>query len=227
MKYFKSIIAFLLCFSLLTLVGCVSKSPVEGETQDTTNGFSFPASLSGEVVVEECFPYSGKYLEDASFEPCENVAALKVKNNGEGDIQFLRVKVTTDKKEMLFELSTVPAGATVSALEKSKQILENNEEIKAVTVENRADFANSISLQKDTLLVKGNIGTINIQNISQKDITSEIYVYYKKVDADSNYLGGISFRTKVEGLKVGEIKQLPAEFFDPQDSVVVFVDYAE
>ena len=148
MKKFKSFIAIVLCLAVLCLAGCGNNTPDEPITeQNLIYGQKFPVALYEDVTIEDCFLYSGEFPEDASYEPCENVAALKVKNNGENDIQLLRIKVTTDSKEMLFEITTLTAGSTVTVLEKAKQTLAEGELITSFSGGNRADFQAKISLK--------------------------------------------------------------------------------
>lgn len=230
MKYFKNIIALFLCVSLLLLTGCVNATPDEPVTEQKKNilfGYEFPVALYEDVSIEDCFLYTGEYPEDASYEPCENVVALKVKNTAQNDIQLLRIRVQTESKELIFEITTLTAGSTAIVLEKSKQTLSENEVITSFSGGNRADFKSNVSLMSETFLVQGNPQTINIKNISDKDIDSDIYIYYKKKDSQGNFFGGITFRAKAEGLKAGEIKQLPASKFNPDDSQVMFIDYVQ
>lgn len=216
MKHIKKIVAILLCLSFFSLAGCGS----------TKYGKALPIDADIDISIEDCFLYSGEFVEDGSFEEKEDVAAIKVKNNSNKAIRLARIYITTSEKELFFEITTLPAGATVTALEKGAQTIKWNEKIKEVRVENRVDFAKPLSLHEDIFLLQANDKTINIKNISKKKIKSDIYVYYKNKDADGNYFGGITFRTKADGLKPDEIKQLPASHYQKADSEVLFVDYA-
>ena len=227
MKNIKRIIAVFLCLSIALLCGCSNETTQNPPVTGVNSGYAFPATIFEGVSVEECFLYTGEYIEDASFENCENVVALKVKNSSLNDIQLIRIIIKTDGKEMMFEISTLLAGETVTVLEKSKQTMGENEKIVEISYENRVYFEENVSLKEDIFLVQGNLATINIKNISDTEIGSDIYVYYKRTDADGNYFGGITFRAKVEGgLMPDEIKQLPASNFDPYNSEVLFVEYA-
>lgn len=225
MKNIKKIIAVTLCLSIILLCGCGKKDPEQ--EKKTAYGYEFPIEACEGITVEDFYLYSGEYVEDGSFENCENVVALKVKNTSETDLQLIRLTVKTNEKSMMFEVTTLKAGAIVTVLEKSKQTMTADEKILEISYENKVDFAEKISLREDEFLVQGNQKTINIKNISGTEIESDIYVYYKKKDADGNYFGGITFRTKAEGgIKADEIKQLSASGFDPDNSEVIFVDYA-
>lgn len=225
MKTMKKIIPLVLCVCIVMLCGCNADSTDTDKT--LVYGFVVPSAIDNGVIVEDIYLYSGEYVEDASFENCENVAAIKVINASATDMQLIRIKVETSAKELMFEITTLKSGATVIALDKSKQTLAEDEKIISIEVINRADFDSNVSLMESEFIVQANLSTINIKNISSKEIENDIYVYYKKKDADGNYLGGITFRTKAEGLKTDEIKQLPAANFDPADSEVLFVDYAD
>ena len=225
MKTIKKIIPLMLCVCIVMLCGCNADSTDTDKT--LVYGFEVPSAIDNGVTVEDVYLYSGEYVEDASFETCENVVAIKVKNVSPTDIQLIRIKVATSVKELMFEITTLNSGATVIAFEKSKQTLAEDEKINSIEVINRADFDSNVTLRESEFVVQANLSTINIKNISSTEIQNDIYVYYKKKDADGNYFGGITFRTKADGLNPDEIKQLPAANFDPSDSEVLFVDYAD
>lgn len=221
MKFLKSFLAISLCFATVFMSGCLKEKNDKTYTDD-----DFPLMVDTDISVLDCFLYTGEFVEDGSFENKENVAAVKVKNNSAKDIQLARIYVLTSEKELLFEATTLLAGATMTVLEKTGQTLGDTEEIKDLRVENRVDFSTKVSLREKQFLIQANNKTINIKNISTTDCESEIYVYYKKKDDAGNYFGGITFRTKASGLKVDEIQQLPAPHFIVGNSEVVFVDYA-
>ena len=227
MKSIKKFVAAMLALSIVMLCGCsTGKKPENPEGKKVVYGFTFPTKLYNDIIIEDCYLYSGEYPEDGSFDACENVAALEIKNNSEADIQLMRIEVTTNSKVMMFEVSSLLAGTTVIVLEKSKQTLAEDEKILSIKCINRVDFAENVTLKEDIFLVQGNTGTLNIKNVSEKKAESDIYVYYKKKDAEGKYFGGITFRAKADGLEPDEIKQLPASCFEPNDSEVLFVDYA-
>ncbi len=223
MKLLKKGVAALLCLVLVTLTGCTTKK-TEG---DLYFGKPFPVYVDTDVVAEKCYLYDGPFVEDGSFEEKQGVVALKVSNTGEKDIQLLRIHVTTSEKELLFEITTFRSGATVIVLEKNAQTLSENEKLLEFKAEDRVDFTHTLSVHEDVFVLQANNGTFNLKNISKSAIDSDIFVYYKKKDADGNYFGGTTFRTRVAGgLDAGEIAQLPASNFNLSDSEVLYVDYA-
>lgn len=221
MKLFKKMLALLLVTATLVLAAC--NKVVEAET---FHGVVFPVAVYTDVYVESGFLSTVDFPEDGSFEEKKDVFGLTVKNDSVKTIQFLRIKVTTDRKEMTFEITTLPGNMAVNVFEKSGQTLEKDEKILSIKGENRADFGKSISLQQDTFELVANDKVINVRNISDKDINSDIYLYYKKKDTDGNYFGGITFRARINGLRSGELKQVSVSNFALSDSEVIFLDYA-
>lgn len=212
--------------ALITLITMFILSLCACKEETHVLGFAFPFSLYTDVIVENGFVTTVDYPEDGSFEEKQDVFALKVKNVSDKDIQLLRVKVTTDRKEMFFEITTLPVNMSVNAFEKSGQTLEDGETILDISAENRVDFEKPIGLQRELFELDVHDKIINVRNISKEDINTDIYLYYKKKDTDGSYFGGITFRAKISGLKAGELKQVSVPHFALSDSEVIFLDYA-
>lgn len=211
----------MLASAMILLSACNQTKEVE-----SFHGVVFPVSLYSDVFVENGFVSTVDYPEDGSFEKKENVFALNIKNESDKAIQFLRIKVKTDLKEMFFEITTLPVNMSVNVFEKSGQTLEEGEKILEISGENRVDFEKSIGLMRETFELDVHDKIINVRNISKNDIDSDIYLYYKKKDKDGSFFGGITFRSKIDGLKSGELKQIPASHFALTDSEVIYLDYA-
>ncbi len=194
---------------------------------ESFHGAIAPVMVYSDVVIEELSLRSGSFPEDGSFEDKKDVLTLTVRNESDKVLQYLKIKVTTDKKEMFFEITTLPVNMAVNVFEKSGQTLEKDETILEITGKNRVDFENAIGLKRQTFELDVHDKVINVRNISKNDIDTDIYLYYKKKDKDGNYFGGITFRTKIDGLKSGELKQVAASHFALTDSEVIFLDYAE
>ena len=111
-------------------------------------------------------------------------------------------------------------------LEKNAQTLSYNEKILQIREENKVFFEQKLSLESENFEITPLNSVFNIKNISNKNFSSDVYVYFKKTDADGNFFGGITFRSNAGKLKTGEFKQIPASHFTQEDSEVLFVSYA-
>lgn len=198
----------------------------ENNTAADTGIITLPCVADASLTLVRMYSFSGKFVEDASFGEKENVAAIEILNTSETDIRLARIIVTTKTRELLFEATSIPGYNTMTVLEKNAATFTEGEEIIGVRVENRVDFEGDMSFHKETFSVMTTGYVFNVQNITDTDIESDIYIYYKKIDENGKLFGGITFRSKVEGLKAGELKQVAASNFISDDSKVIFVEYA-
>lgn len=238
MKKSVFIISLLLTVILCALTCCnVSETENSATENDevTTAGegsalnktpVKLPCAADNVLTVMRMYGYSGKFVEDASFQEKENVAAIEILNGSEKDIRLARIIVTTRDRELLFEVTTLPAYNTITVLEKNAAVFVEGEEIIDIRVDNRVDFESKLSFLEDVFQVSGTGYVFNVKNISDTDVQSDIYVYYKKIDENGKLFGGITFRSKVDGLNAGELKQIPASNFVSDDSRVIFLEYA-
>lgn len=229
MKNLKKVLPILLVFVLLFAGGCKDKSDNIGNDSDVVDfrGKQFPALVSEDIEITKAFLYNGEFPEDASFRPVSDVFAIKVKNLSQKDIQLVRLYVVTDQNEYFFEVTTLPSQKSVTVLEKNGQTILDDEKILETKEENKVFFENSISLNADKFQLAPLDKVINIKNISSENISSDVYVYFKRVDENGDYFGGITFRSNAGPMKADEFKQIPASHFMKENSEVLFVDYAK
>ncbi len=221
----KRILSVLLVMTFVFLGGCAGIFQ-KNEEPDTFHEAQLPVSLGNDLVITGAFLYSGEFPEDATFREEKDVFALKVVNRSSKDLQLVRIYVTTDKKECLFEITTLPSQKAVTVLEKNAQTLSHGEKIIQIREENTIFFEQKLSLHSEKFQITEHDRVLNIKNISNEDLSSDVYVYYKKTDADGSYFGGITFRSNAGKLKKDEFRQIPASHFSKEDSEVLFVGYA-
>lgn len=184
-------------------------------------------STESDIVISEIAPYSGPFLEDGSDEQVTDVMSITVTNNGAEPIQYVKIILECEDGEAVFELTTLMPGESVIALEMSRRIYSDADSSAAVRMENLAFFQTEVSLYEDQLQIQPLDGGFNISNISDEDITGDIYIYYKH-KSEELYMGGITYRGRIEGgLKAGEIRQIMSTHFSADDSEVMFITIAE
>ena len=133
----------------------------------------------------------------------------------------------TDKEKLEFRLTTLFAGSQMTVFEKNGRRFAGDMKIKAVRLAQSIEFPSSPTVYPDIFEITAHDGVLNIKNISGSDIASDIFVYYKNIDENSDWYGGITYRTVAGGgLKKDELRQLPASHFKKESSKVVFVTYA-
>jgi hypothetical protein len=226
MKNLKKVLPIFLVLILALVGGCTGNSDDNGDI-NKFNGQEFPFILNEDIEITQAFLYDGEFPENGSFKVENDVFALKVVNNSSKDIQLVRIYVVTDLNEYFFEITTLPSKKAVTVLEKNAQSISKDEKILEIREKNKIFFENKLSLCKDEFEITQLDSVFNIKNISSNDISSDVYVYFKRVDSNGDYFGGITFRSNAGGLKAGEFKQISAPHFIKENSEVLFVDYAK
>ena len=121
-----------------------------------------------------------------------------------------------------FSISTLFPGETAIVLEKNRMAYTSAPEFNQATTSTVAFFDDHPGMAEDKLEIQCLNGVINVTNISGKDITGDILIYYKNY-VSGMYYGGITYRIRIpDGLKAGEIHQGTAAHFNTSNSKIVF-----
>lgn len=177
------------------------------------------------LVITKIGNYTGIYMEDGTDEVVSGILMVELENTSTMDLQLGYVKLRYGEEEAVFQITNLPAGKKLVALERSRMAYRPEQPDSAVA-ENTA-FQDRFSMHEDEIEIVALDGVINVVNISDRDIENNIYVYYKNV-AGGVYYGGITYRVTIEGgLKAGEIRQLMASHFDAEGSEILMVSYGQ
>ena len=142
--------------------------------------------------------YAGLFVEDGSDKTVSDVFCIRVKNTGSSDVQYAHITLARGDEHYEFDISTLPAGQTLQALELSAQTMPEKPEELTATVTSCAVFAEPLSMHDDLFTVTTSDNTITVTNNSGA-AAAQVYVYYKNVSGDM-LLGGITYRAGVKNL---------------------------
>lgn len=185
-----------------------------------------PINLGYGVSLQQVNKYTGIYMEDGSDQLVSGVMMILVTNTGEDDIQLMHIEVAYAQDSYHFQLTNLPAGSSAVLLEQSKKPFPEGVPQSAVA-SNVVVFKEKMAVDGSVYEITGADGMMNVKNISDSDITGDIFVYYKYVTQDILY-GGITFRVTVQGgLKAGEIRQVMAGHFNPDNCRIIMVEAPE
>lgn len=209
-----------------------SGSQSSGET--TAPAFTIPTGddqsqtdhqLGDGLTVMRIDRYAGIYMEDGSDEVVSNVMMLVLKNESAQDLRLARIAVQYEDFVAEFEVTNLPAHEQVVLLERSRREYVEETPVSIIS-RNVVFFQTPMSLEEDRVELSGSNGNIVVKNISDEDITGEIYIYYKNSARDLLY-GGITYRTKVDGLAAGESAQVIAGHYNPDTCRIMMVTCGE
>lgn len=181
-----------------------------------------PINLGHGLEITDAGRYTGIYMEDGSDEIVSDVMMIVVRNGSDSDFQYGRISAVCEGLSYSFTLSNLGAGEQVVLLDQDRKACAG-EVLTSAVLEDPVLFQEPMDTMEDVIRVSGLDGMLNIQNISDSDITGDVYVYYKYAAQDIFY-GGITFRVLVEGgLKAGEVRQVPASHYSPEGCAIVQV----
>jgi hypothetical protein len=221
----------------LTETNPTENSPDESDSTEeesqaaTDTGEQDPApatedSLPDGLRIVYMTSYAGIYMEDGSDEVVSDVMMLVLENTADKDLQLARIRIEYSDFTAEFEVTNLPAGEKVVALEKNRHP-KPAEEYRAIMAKNIQFFPKKMSLQEERIRVTGVNGSLEVENISGEDITGDIWIYYKHSASDLLY-GGITYRVSVKGgLAAGEKIRVIAGHYMVDSCRILQVDCGE
>lgn len=228
-KYKKWKAAAAILTGALALILCIAAFLVYRQSKDRKEEeihVSYLCSLGDGIIIEKAEAYTGSYVEDGSGEQAEKIWRLAVSNHSQRDIQFLKIAASGEKEAAEFEITTLPAGGRVYVQEKNKKKYPEEAETYTYTAENLAWFQNERSLYTDIFTVSVSGDSIRIENISGQDITNDIFLYYKNVEEDGTFAGGITYRLKFAGgIPAGQSREERALHYMEDKSEMMYLTY--
>ncbi len=208
--------------SLVEQLGEEQKEVVK-KSDVTENG---AIELSPGVFLLEVSAYSGIFFEDGSDKDCKNVMSAKIVNYTSEFYQVYNFTVFAGSEAYTFEASTLYPNAQMTVLEKSGKKVSGS--LSKVSAKNDmvVQFASRPSVLLDKLKITYADGVINVENISKKKL-SNVCVYFKNVDAEDTYLGGITYRASFGEIESGKIVQSPVSKVSSGSTKIVFATCQE
>lgn len=178
-------------------------------------------SLGDGLYIRNMYKYTGIFMEDGTDDAVTNVMMIVIENTSEKDLQLADIEIKYKEYTAKFRATNIPSGEKAVLLEQSR-LAPTEEKPESCSSSNVIFFDEPMNSSDERLEVTGGDGFINVKNVSDTDISGEIYVYYKYSSADMFY-GGITFRTKLDGLKSGETKTAVAGHYTSKGCTVVMI----
>lgn len=183
--------------------------------------------LDNELVITKVGGYTGNYMEDATDEEVTDVLAIVVENRSEKILQYTEITLTGESGSGTFQLSTLNPKEKVLVLETGRRTYQTGDAYTEASVKNTVFFDEELSTYPELLEVQPLDGGFNITNISEKEITGDITVYFKDFENDM-LMGGITYRGRIEGgLQAGEVRQIMTDNFTESNTKVMFITIIE
>ena len=206
---------------LLVLAGTDAQ---DGDAQDSGGDTSQLLHKDDSILCERYSSFSGQYVEDGSDIPVENVAAVLVTNQTKEFLDLATIEYEIDGRQATFVVTGLPAGKSAWVMEKNQMTITKGEEFKYI--DKTTAFKSGVvkTTDKITLSAEGNMLTA-VNNTDEK--LEGVFVYYKTLHTDGNYLGGITYMTTFGDLEPGEKKTELAGHYDKDKTEIVRIGWKE
>ena len=186
-----------------------------------------PEILLETIEITSIDSYTGPFVEDGSDDAVVNILAITVKNNTPQTLQYAEATLLFGDTTAQFAFSTLKPGESMMVLEKNRLEYVEGMEPSSYQFDNVIYFTEEPTLCADKISISALDGAFNVRNISGEDLTGNIAIYYKNKTAQG-YLGGITYRTVIQGgMAKDEIKQIMVNHFQVDESQIMFADYTE
>ena len=232
------LVLILLTATIITIIVDWKKTPdleIPGETNSATQPeeavpevediqaqTEAPVKLEENLQIRRIANYAGIYMEDGKDDTVSNVMMIILENTSEQDLQLARVSVVYDDFTAEFEVTNLPAGESVVALEKNRMSMPQKE-YQSISVRNVIFFDEKMTCMDDQIEIIGGNGYLEVKNISGADIAGPVYIYYKNSAVDLLY-GGITYRATIQdGLKADEAVRTLTGHYSEGNSRIVHV----
>ena len=166
--------------------------------------------------------YSGKFVEDGTDEHVQNVAVILVKNNSENYLDYAQVVMDIGGKAARFVATGIPPGKCAWVLENSRMSVEMDAEF--VYADSSTGFKPMVSPESAPLTIVKDRGQITVTNTGSKKLP-DVWVYFKVLHNDGNYLGGITYRVSLGDIEPGATSSALAGHFDPDKAEIVRITW--
>ena len=198
------------------------------ENTVTVGGISLPYNIEKKnMEILSIGQYSGKFLEDGSDKDKENILAIVVKNTSDKVIDYgeITMKISGKSGTLKFKVTNLKPGASALVMESSGEV-EFNTQDRYIYVGSNSNTIKSTSLKEDEVAITTKGNKITVENLTDKNI-NKVYVYYKTVSTGNCYLGGVTYRLKLQNVRSGKSVSAESRHFSNLSSEIIKVETAK
>ena len=195
------------------------------ENTVTVGGISLPYNIENKnMEILSIGQYSGKFLEDGSDTDKENILAIVVKNTSDKVIDYgeITMKISGKSGTLKFKVTNLKPGASALVMESSGEV-EFNTHNKYIYIGSNSNTIKTISLKEDQIAITTKGNKITVENLTDKNI-NKVYVYYKTVSPGNCYLGGVTYRLKLQNVRSGKSVSAESRHFSNLSSEIIKVE---
>ena len=202
-----------------------NNNQVEEDENIIVGGMTLPYSIPNKnMEIISIGQYYGKFIEDGSDVNKDNVLAIIVKNTSEEVINYgeINMRIRGKSDTIKYKITNLKPGACALVMESSGKV-EFNSEDNYIYLNSTNEMISDLSTMDDNISIKTEDKKISIENLSDKNLNT-VYVYYKTISPGNCYLGGITYRAKLEKVESGKTVSTNTIHFSHTNSEILKVE---
>lgn len=211
-------VTVVLLMALVVTALVLELQPEPGPQEGTS---STGRATSADLYCLEFSRFSGAFVEDGTNEPVTNVAAALIENRSREFLDRATVTYDVGGRTAEFVVTGLPPGAKAWVLESHRMRLDGSPEFKFR--ECTSSFRQNAVLTTELLSLSAKGNTLTVRNESDQ-ILENVCIYYKTLNPDGAYLGGITYMIAFDTLRPGDVAEKTAAHFS-EDARVVRYSY--
>ncbi len=150
--------------------------------------------------------------------------ALIAENISEENVEFAVLTLKTDDAYLTFNISALFKGERAYLVCNENYSSDIAGRITSRKTDNRILYAEEKIIDENTLSVTVKNGAFSVKNISETDISSDIFIYYKEV-VNNLPNGSVTHRLRISGLKAGALTYVKADGINTDNCRIIFTEY--
>lgn len=144
--------------------------------------------------------FSGQYVEDGRDEPVQSVAAILVTNRTDRFLDLATLVFDIDGRTATFVVTGLPAGRSAWVLEATRMTAADSSVFSYRNCV--SSFRDDVTASADQITISADGNMLTATNNTSKTLEG-VFVYYRTLHTDGNFLGGITYRVDFGTLEPG------------------------
>ena len=150
--------------------------------------------------------------------------ALIAENISEENVEFAVLTLKTDDAYLTFNISALFTRERAYLVCNENYSSDIAGRITSRKTDNRILYAEEKIIDENTLSVTVKNGAFSVKNISETDISSDIFIYYKEI-VNNLPNGSVTHRLRINGLKAGALTYVKADGINTDNCRIIFTEY--
>jgi hypothetical protein len=198
----------------------------ENGQDETTSPIPSEVDLGHGLRLVRMSSVAGVFPEDGKDEFLPEIFCATIQNTTGQTLSIGRVELTINRESYIFEITSIPPGASVHAYEMRRKpapttVAEFHGECLFATYREEEPTRDPTRLE-----IKVEDSGIRVKNLTEENIEGPVYIYYKSVQNDI-FVGGITYRVKLTGLSAGDEVTLRAGHATAEYTRIMYVEYGD